>query len=69
MEQDSSKMRQTPIEMRYQQIIEACIEISETCIAGKPDKRPTTGDILRRLEKEEAGNWSIVPVTPVVDWV
>lgn len=69
LEQDSSKMRQTPIEMRYRQIIEACIEISETCIAGKPDKRPTTGDILRRLEKEEAGNWSIVPVTPVVDWI
>uniref|UniRef100_A0A0E0MMH0 Protein kinase domain-containing protein n=1 Tax=Oryza punctata TaxID=4537 RepID=A0A0E0MMH0_ORYPU len=69
LEQDPSKMSQTPIEMRYRQLIEACIKISETCIEGKPDKRPTTGDILRQLEKEEAGDWSIVPVTPAVEWI
>ncbi|CAL4991692.1 unnamed protein product [Urochloa decumbens] len=70
MEQDSSQMRrQTPSDVRYLQIIEACMEISETCTEPKPEKRPTTGDILRRLETAEAGDWSIVAATrTAVEW-
>ncbi|CAL4979922.1 unnamed protein product [Urochloa decumbens] len=70
LEQDSSQMRQTPSEIRYRQIIEECMEISDTCTERKPENRPTTGDILRRLEKAEAGDWCVVAVTPAaVDWI
>jgi len=62
-------MRRTPLEIDYRQI-EACMEISESCIKFEPDNRPPTiADILRRLVKTEAKDQSVVTGTPALGQV
>ncbi|KAJ1272752.1 hypothetical protein BS78_06G226700 [Paspalum vaginatum] len=51
LEQGSSQTRQ--LETGYQQI-KTCIQISESCMDPKPEKRLVAQDILRRLEETEA---------------
>ncbi|XP_066338355.1 cysteine-rich receptor-like protein kinase 25 isoform X4 [Miscanthus floridulus] len=67
MEQEPSEMRRTPLEIDYYRQIEACMEISESCIKFEPDNRPPTiADILRRLVKTEAKDQSVVTGTPAL---
>nr|TKW01666.1 hypothetical protein SEVIR_8G194800v2 [Setaria viridis]TKW01676.1 hypothetical protein SEVIR_8G194800v2 [Setaria viridis] len=56
---DSSQMKETQLDIGYQQI-KACIEISQRCTQPKPEDRPSMPDILCMLEETEAANRSAV---------